>query len=102
MNNKTKYYVGRYGWHLDVIASHTYVRRGEKRWVRRRRVDELSNPSTGGITVTTANVMFIEGLVKFDGRILRVTVKGKGVVDEFRKIAAAKQRKMHLKRQGVQ
>lgn len=96
MNKQTKLHVQRYGWHLDHIASHTYVKRTEHQWVCKRRVTDSSNYRVGGISGVTAAKLVVEGLVKIDGRIMCVTNKGRHIVNVTRKIAAAKKHEQYL------
>lgn len=98
MKNQTKHYSKSYGWHLSYISSHTYFQRTKYQWVRRSRVTDSRNWRNGGISTDTVMIMVREGLVKIDGRILRITPKGKHVVNTYRDAEVVKQRKAYLRR----
>ena len=64
--------------------------------MRRRRVSDSHNYRTGGASHDLVCQMVADGLVKVDGRILRVTDKGRHIVRIVRDRATAKKRARYL------
>lgn len=93
-----KAFAQKYGWHLDNISKFTYVRFSPSKWVRRSRAGERRF-RVGGMTNNTAFVLLSFGLVKFDGpKLLRITDRGRSVLDIWRRKETTKQRRRYLQR----